>query len=161
MKIFILVMLSLVPSLAAEKLTSIELSDQFGKVHQIQFPTDRPIVLTATDLKGSDALPAWLTALKEHYSTNVIFVGVADVRSAPAPLRSFVRSRFKKKYSYPVLLDWNGSILDQLAPKEAVPNIYFLSTSGKLEQHLSGPFSKERLAALRPAFTPAALPDNK
>lgn len=151
--------LNIAACLAAEKIAVIELPDQFGKNHQITFPKDRPVLVTAADMKGADAMTPWITALKNHYRTNAIFIGIADVRSVPLPLRSFVRSKFKKKYTYPVLLDWNGAILKQLSPKASVPNIYLFSKTGEVLRHIHGPFAGEKLQELATQITRAGPPE--
>ena len=148
MKFLLLIFLSLATSLAGDKIGSIQLEDQFGKNHQTTFPAERSVVVTVADMKGAESMDPWLAALKKQFSTNVAYLGIADVRAVPRPLRPFVRSQFKKKYSYSVLLDWNGTTLKKLSPAASVPNIYLLSPSGEIVQHLHGRFSEERFAQL-------------
>jgi hypothetical protein len=124
---------------------SIQLKDQFGKQHQIQFPRQSMTLLTIADEKGAAALDPWLAALKKRYDTNILYVGIAQVRAVPAPLRSFVTGRFKKKYSYPILLDWSGDVVKPFAPKAAAPNIYLLSKSGSIVHQAHGPLTESAL----------------
>ncbi|MGZ8940005.1 MAG: TlpA family protein disulfide reductase [Limisphaerales bacterium] len=126
-------------------LTSIRLQDQFGRQHEIEFPRQRLTLVTIADQKGSAALGSWLEALKQRYGTNVYHLGIADVRAVPAPLRPFVTSRFKKKYSYPVLLDWSGEAVKRFEPRTALPNIYLLSKEGSLLHHEQGLFKSDAL----------------
>ncbi|HEX7859340.1 MAG TPA: hypothetical protein VF773_03375 [Verrucomicrobiae bacterium] len=124
---------------------SIQLKDQFGKQHQISFPRQTMTLLTIADDKGAAALEPWLAGLKKRYGTNVHYVGIAQVRSVPSPLRSFVTSRFKKKYSYPILLDWSGDVVKPFAPQAAAPNIYLLSKTGSIVHQAHGPLSERAL----------------
>ena len=125
--------------------SSIQLKDQFGTTHRIQFPRKQMTLLTIADEKGAPALNPWLDALKKRYGTNVHYVGIAQVQAVPHPLRSFVASRFKKKYSYPILLDWSGDTIRPFTPKPAEPNIYILSVTGTLLHKAHGSFTHAAL----------------
>ena len=125
--------------------SSIQLDDQFGTTHRIQFPRQQMTLLTIADDKGAPALNPWLDAFKKRYGTNVHYVGIAQVKAVPRPLRSFVASKFKKKYTYPVLLDWSGDTVRPFAPKPAEPNIYLLSPTGTLLHKAHGPLTQAAL----------------
>jgi hypothetical protein len=147
--ILLLALLFASPALLAappdSNLTSIRLQDQFGREHQIEFPRQRLTLVTIADQKGADALNPWLEALKQRYGTNVYHLGIADVRAVPAPLKPFVTSRFKKKYNYPVLLDWSGETVKRFEPRSALPNIYLLSKDGTLLHQEQGVFKSDAL----------------
>ena len=114
------------------ELRSFELPDQFGKTHCISIPGDRPLLITIADRDGAAAMDAWIAALTKRYGTNVSYVAIADVRKTPALMRAFVKAQFKKKYSHPVLLDWEGKISVRLSAKPNVPNLYLFDTRGEL-----------------------------
>lgn len=117
---------------SAFRLSQLALEDQFGVRHSITFPREKWTILTAADQAGSDGLNVWINEFKSRFGTNVYHVGIADVRKVPTPLRSFVRNKFKKKYSHPVLLDWTGSILERLDLRAGEPNIFVVSMGGEL-----------------------------
>ena len=153
-KLAILLVLTFVSVLIAappaETPKSIQLKDQFGKQHQISFPRQSMTLLTIADDKGATALEPWLAALKNRYGTNVYYIGIAQVRSVPSPLRSFVTGRFKKKYSYPILLDWSGDVVKPFAPESAAPNIYLLSKTGSILHQARGRLTESALNSFPP-----------
>ena len=115
------------------KLTSFELTDQFGRAHRISVPASRPVLITIADHDGSAAMNPWIQALKSRYSTNVIYVAIADTRGTPKLMQPFIKAQFRKRYAHPVLLDWDGKISLKLSAKPNVPNIYLFSPAGELK----------------------------
>jgi hypothetical protein len=109
----------------------IVLQDQFDKTHQVTFPTSKPVFVAIADQDAAKPMKLWIEASKQQFGTNVTYIGVADVRKVPAFLRSFIRKKFKEAYSYPVLLDWSGTLTQAFNAKSGVPNIYLLSRDGK------------------------------
>lgn len=148
---------ALVAAPLALKLKSLQLKDQFGKQHRIDFPRQHMTIVTIADEKGAGALDPWLAALKQRYGTNVHYVGIAQVRDVPSLLRPLVTARFKKKYTYPILLDWSGEVIKIFEAKAAAPNIYLVSKDGSLLHHAHGAMQETALENF-PIVAPASAP---
>ena len=132
----------------AIQLPTISLTDQHSQPHVFAFPQPGVSVLTVADRKGSEQIEAWVRALKTRYPTNLPVEGVADVSSVPAPLRPFIRKKFRDAFAHPVMLDWKGSMVKQLRPARDVANVYALNTNGLVLLHLRGAANATNLAKL-------------
>jgi Glycosyl transferase family 2 len=109
-----------------------ELPDQFGTNHAVIFPRPQPLVLIVADRKGSEQIDAWVMALKARYGRRLELAGVADVGGAPAWVRGMIRKSFRKKYPYPILLDWSGRLPASLHCQKDVANIFLLDPAGRV-----------------------------
>src|SRR3954469_2894852 len=89
-----------------------ELTDQYGASHAISFPRTNLILLTVADQKGAADVNSWILPLKERYSSRIEIMGIADVHKVPPFLRGMVQGRFKKAWTYPIMLDWSGRIAE-------------------------------------------------
>lgn len=134
------------PKLA--RLDPFSLDDQSGRNQSIEFPLQKPAIITIADQKGAESLSPWIEALKSKFGTNVLYVRVADVAKVPAPLRSFVRSRFEKKYHYPVMMDWHGTVTKRLEAHSGEPNVLLVSKNGEVLARRHGSFAPGKLAGL-------------
>lgn len=141
-----------------ERLAPFVLSDQFGNTCKCSFPTDQPIVLLAADRKGYESLQPWIATVRQHLINQATILGVADLRSVPSFLKGRVARKFKSAQGYPILLDWDGDVLNQLDPVQRVPNIYLISPNGDVQMHLCGQATPERVQTLLKRFNQTSLP---
>ena len=111
---------------------SFELPDQFGTNHQINFPQPEPLVLIIADRAGSEQIQPWVTALKARYGGRLKMTGVADVGGAPGWVQGLIRKKFRKKYAYPILLDWSGKLPAALHCQKDVANVFLLDSAGRV-----------------------------
>ncbi len=125
---------STAPVIVATNLTclSFTLPDQFGTNHEITFPQPQPLVLIVADRKGSEQIRPWVTALKTRYNGKLKLVGVADVGGAPGWVHGLIRKSFRKKYDYPILLDWSGQLPATLHCEKDVANVFLLDSAGRV-----------------------------
>ncbi|MGN6385392.1 MAG: TlpA family protein disulfide reductase [Verrucomicrobiota bacterium] len=130
----------------------IVLQDQFDKTRQLTFPASKPVFVAIADQDAAKPMKLWIEASKQQFGTNVTYIGVADVRKVPAFLRSFIRKKFKEAYSYPVLLDWSGTLTQAFNAKSGVPNIYLLSRDGKNLANEVGAVTQEKLQRIGSAL---------
>lgn len=133
----------------AVRLKDITLADQYEKLHTYHFPLKQPMVLLVADRKGYEALTPWVEALRHPAGRDAAIVGIADVRGVPGFLRGKVRRKFQADQTYSILLDWDGDILNRLKPEKAIPNVFLISSEGKVLLQLSGEATAERLQRLR------------
>jgi hypothetical protein len=124
------------------------LDDQYRQSHTVSFPREKPLVLLIADREGSAQINPWIAALKQRFGGRVDFAGVADVRSAPGFLRGLVRSRFREKFSHPVMLDWSGETVDRLGLTAARTTLLVLDRAGAVRGRFTGDASAERKAAV-------------
>jgi len=125
------------------------LQDQYGRTHLFSFPQTKPVVLTVADKKGSEAIEPWVHPLAETFGDKIIIEGLADVSSAPGPLRGLVKSKFKKAITYPVMLDWKGDVAKGFSYTKGAANVFVIAPDGRMLMHRSGHVSKEQLNALK------------
>jgi hypothetical protein len=132
---------------------SISLTDQWEKPAALHAPLDRITILTVADRTGAEQINEWVAPLKVQFGTNVQFFAVADVSAVPGPLRGMVRRRFAKEYTYPIALDWKGTITGQLALTSKSVNLFVLDRSGTIQHTAQGTVATETLRNLINAVT--------
>jgi Glycosyl transferase family 2 len=109
-----------------------ELPDQFGTNHTVNFPRPQPMVLIIADRKGSEQIRAWVAALKARYGGRMELTGVADLGGAPGWVQGMIRKSFRKKYSYPILLDWSGQLPVALHCQKDMANVFLFNPAGRV-----------------------------
>ena len=122
-----------------------ELKDQFDQSHSLKFPSAKPIVLTVADKKGSDGVAAWAHPLGVRFDERIKICGLADVSAVPKMLRGYVQGKFKKAFTHPAMLDWDGKICAGFGYEKNQPNIYLIASDGRILLHRSGPVSEAGL----------------
>lgn len=132
---------------------AISLTDQWEKPAVLQAPLDRVTILAIADRTGAEQINEWVVPLKVQFNTNVQFFAVADVSAVPGPLRGMVRRRFAKEYTYPIGLDWKGTITSQLPLTSKVVNLFVLDRAGTIQHTAQGTVGTETLRNLIGAVT--------
>jgi len=128
------------PSTAVGKRAiSFTLQDQFEK----EWSWDgnwrgKPTIIMMTDRKGKDYLQTWIKPLVAAFNTKVRFAAFADVSSVPGFLKGFIRGKFREAFSTPVLMDWEGMVIEHYVAKPDVPNVLFVDASGVVRLHTWG-----------------------
>jgi hypothetical protein len=142
----------------APALAPFELRDQYETPHRISFPAIHVTLMTVADRKGSGQIDGWIGPIKERYGDRIAIEGVADMSSVPAPLRSFVRERFKKSRAYPVMLDWDGPVVRSFGYHKDEANLFVIDRQGRIKFHV---FGATNPVALRQVFAAIdlALPE--
>jgi hypothetical protein len=126
----------------------IELRDQFDKPRVLTFPTTNLIFLTIADKAGSEQIAAWIAPVNKRFREAVVIEGIADVSAVPRPLRGWVRRKFQKAQSHPVMLDWSGEKVKAFAPEPGRANIFVLDYDGKILKRLSGVATTECVSSV-------------
>ncbi|MCG9127940.1 redoxin domain-containing protein [Candidatus Poribacteria bacterium] len=99
----------------------------------------------------------WAEAFQSDYKENekiVAFI-IGDLRSVPGFIpKRFVLSQLKKKPPpLPFLLDWKGKIHQAYHTEKKKPNLYLISTDGKLIYHRKANYSLENYNELKEKIT--------
>ncbi len=123
------------------------LQDQYDAAHEIKFPRERPLILVVSDRKGSEGIAGWITPLAKQFRPELDFFGVADLSTVPKPLRAKIQGYFKKGLDYPVMLDWDGSVLKKFNYKKKEPNLFLINTRGEIVKSTFGLATEAALKA--------------
>jgi hypothetical protein len=137
----------------------IELKDQFETLQKITFPTTNLTILTIADHEGSEQIAGWVAPVTERYGMRVAISGIADVSAVPGWLRGVVRKKFKKRQTYPIMLDWSGDTVKAFAPVSDCCNIFVLDEQGRILKRFIGEAKPVALEELY-ATIDQALPGN-
>ena len=95
-------------------LSNFGLKDQNDKYVEVNFPSDRPVVLIFGDRKGAEQIDGWSQPIYRKYEDKVYVFGIASLGGVPSYARGLVRRLIKRQTSYPVLMDWGGKVASSL-----------------------------------------------
>ena len=124
------------------KLTDFELTDQEAKPRSYRFPKAKITVMTVADHKGSEQLAPWIQRVRERYETRIDSDGIADVSIIRKAFHGMFRDAFRKKLTYSVMLDWDGSVVRQFGYKKGIANIDLIGHAGRIVKQMTGPVSE-------------------
>jgi hypothetical protein len=136
-----------------------ELQDQFRTNHVVHFPRAQPLLLIVADRKGSEQIDAWIAAINGRYGARLEMIGVADVGGVPGWLQGMIRGKFRKKYPYPILLDWSGKIPAALHCQPDAANVFLLDGTGRVLVRAQGECSAGALSRVTQAADAATKPN--
>lgn len=119
-------------SAAQNKLANFGLKDQNDKYVEVNFPSDRPVILIFGDRKGSEQIDGWVKPLYQKYQGKVYIFGVASLSGVPSYARGLVRRLIKRQTSVPVLLDWGGKVSKSVAYEKDKALILVLNPDGSV-----------------------------
>jgi hypothetical protein len=122
-----------------------ELRDQFGSEHEVEFPCPRVSVLVFADRQGCGQLEDWVRPLYERYGDSIDIHGVAKLKGVPSLLRPLLRSMFRNRLDYPVMMDWTGAVSTNYNYEASMANILVLSPAGRIEYRFNGTASPSEL----------------
>jgi hypothetical protein len=159
---------------AQSRVASFSLTDQFERVHQLNFPREKVTVLTIADRKGSAQVEGWVRPLAERFGDSILQAGIADVSKVPGLLRGRMRGAFREQFSRPVMLDWQGTHCRALGCERGVVNVLLVAPGGeilfrtaggadaagleRLKREIEKALAEARTAAAPAAGEPAAQP---
>ena len=98
------------PAHGQAKVENFGLKDQNDKYVDVNFPSDRPVVLIFGDRKGAGQIDGWSKPIYKDFEGKVYVFGIASLSGVPKYARGLVRQLIKRQTSYQVLLDWGGTI---------------------------------------------------
>jgi len=122
-----------------------ELKDQHDKAASYSFPKDKVTVLAFGDRKGSEQIEGWVRPLWDRYQARIDQQGVAVLSSVPFFARGFVRSIFKSKVRFSVLLDWKGDVAKSYGYRSGKANVYVINREGRIVLKVTGAASQSEL----------------
>ena len=130
-----------VSSQSETQLKAFELADQSNRSRSYAFPRDKVTVMTVADYRGSAQLTPWIQRLHDRYGDQIAIDGIADVSMIPKPFQALFRREFRKRLRYPVMLDWEGAVLEQFDYEKGVANVYVVDRRGAIRMRIAGAVS--------------------
>ncbi|NDD64060.1 MAG: hypothetical protein EBZ36_08800 [Acidobacteria bacterium] len=132
----------------SERAAGFELKDQYNQVNSYRFPKSKPTILVFGDRRGSEQIEGWVRPVWDRYQDRIDQKGVAVLSAVPVFMRGIIRSMFKSKVKYPVLLDWTGEVARAYAYHSGKANLVLIDQQGVILLRLTGPVSREGLQEL-------------
>jgi hypothetical protein len=122
---------------AETRITAFKLPDQFGNTQSFDCSSNLVTVVTVADRKGHEQIAPWVEALRHRYGVSLPIEGIANVTGVPATFRPLVRKQLRKT-THPIMMDWQGGVVQQFSATQQTANIYVLNRKGEILQHSVG-----------------------
>lgn len=129
----------------------IELDDQFGKAHRIEFPAKQITILSLADRAGREQAMQWIAVL-QPYADRAIIRGIADAKGTPGILKDNIRKRILKSHPHPLLIDWTGRTCARIGYRPGVANILIIARDGRILHRSEGPPTPQSTAKFTAAL---------
>ncbi len=105
-------------------------------------------VFVLSDRSGYEYTTNWTNGLVPRFkSAPVRFVPVADLQTVPGFLKGLIRSKFREEFSYPVLMDWDGVLIDGFNMEEGYTNLIIVDKQGTVRHAVYGTGSPGQVEA--------------
>ena len=134
---------------AQTRVSNFGLKNQNDQYTEINFPSDRPVILIFGDRKGSEQIAGWSKPLYDGYGKKAYIFGVASLGGVPSYARGLVRRLIKRQTSYPVLLDWGGKVADSLGYEAGKAFVVVVAKDGSVKARHSGPVNETGLKTIK------------
>jgi hypothetical protein len=138
----------------ATKATAFELKDQYNQVSSYRFPKAKLTILIFGDRKGSEQIEGWVRPLWDRYQDRIDQKGVAVLSAVPSFMRPIIRTMFRSKVKYSVLLDWTGDVATAYAYQSGRANLILIDQQGRIVLRLLGPAGNDGLQQLYARIDP-------
>ena len=152
-QLFITALLSLVISAPATAATSqrtapieFTLTDQDGQTRAVSYPRDKVSVFVVADQKGSSEIAGWIAPLYARYNDRIEISGIAALPGIPPMFHGLFRREFKKRLSYPVMLDWSGDVARRFGYENERAQLLVIGKDGRVALRQSGAANDRALA---------------
>lgn len=133
---------------AQVKVSNFGLKNQNDQYTEVNFPSDRPVLLIFGDRKGSGQINGWSQPVYAKYSNKVYIFGIASLSGVPSYARGMVRRLIKRQTSYPVLLDWGGTVAGGLGYEKNMALVVLVEPDGTVARKWSGAATNAEIQAL-------------
>ena len=146
--IFSLVTLPNANAAASPKSAPIQftLSDQDGRERVVAYPRGNVSVFVVADQKGSGEIAGWIAPLYARYGERIDIAGIAALPGIPPMFHALFRREFKKRLTYPVMLDWTGEVAKEFGYEKKQAQLFVIGTDGRIALSKVGPANSTGLA---------------
>lgn len=128
---------------------SFTIEDQFEKKWTKTDYTGKVALYIVCDRKGYDYADNWTSKLVPKYKSQIHFVPIADVSPVPGFMKGYVRGQFKDKFSFSVLLDWQGVLVKAFNMEEGFPTLIVADKNGVVKYRGWGKGSESQIKRLQ------------
>jgi hypothetical protein len=122
------------------------LSDQDGKERVVAYPRRSVSVFVVADQKGSSEIAGWIAPLYARYGERIDIAGIAALPGIPPMFHALFRREFKKRLTYPVMLDWTGEVAKAFGYQQKQAQLFVIGTNGRIALSKVGPVNPTGLA---------------
>ena len=122
------------------------LSDQDGRTRVIEYPRATVSVFVVADQKGSAEIAGWIAPIYARYGTRVEIAGIAALPGIPSLFHGLFRREFKKRLTYPVMLDWTGDVARSFGYEKDRAELFVIGKDGRVALRQSGAANDRALA---------------
>lgn len=130
------------PETSPRSVPAFQLEDQFGAVHRYDGRSDAPVALFVSRREAADTNLEWDRWITPRYGEALRILRVLDLSDVPGVFRgiaiSFVKDRAKPPET-PILLDWEGTLLERLGLEGGTSNLIVVAPDGSIVLAISGP----------------------
>ncbi|MDM7922606.1 MAG: hypothetical protein QUS14_09935 [Pyrinomonadaceae bacterium] len=133
---------------AQNRVSNFGLKNQFDRYVEVNFPSDRPVVLIFGDRKGSGQTAGWSEPIYKKFDGKIYVFGIASLSGVPSYARPLVRRLIKGQTDYPVLLDWGGKVATSLGYEKQKAMVLLVSRNGTIRSRRSGAATSAELEKL-------------
>ena len=138
----LLSLLTVASAIAAtpQRATPIEftLTDQDGQTRVVDYPRAKVSVFVVADQKGSAEIAGWIAPLYERYGKGIEISGIAALPGIPPMFHGLFRREFKKRLTYPVMLDWSGDVARSFGYEKQRAELFVIGKDGRVALRLTG-----------------------
>ncbi len=122
------------------------LTDQDGQPRAVEYPRDKVSVFIVADQKGSAEIAGWITPLYARYENRVEISGIAALPGIPPMFHGLFRREFKKRLTYPVMLDWSGDVARRFGYEKERAQLLVIGKDGRVALRQTGAANDRALA---------------
>ena len=130
------------------RVSNFGLKSQYDRYVEVNFPSDRPVLLIFGDRKGSAQTAGWSEPIYKKFDGKIYVFGIASLSGVPSYARPVVRRLIKGQTDYPVLLDWGGKVANSLGYEKQKAMILLVAKDGTVRSRRSGAVTPTELNKL-------------
>ena len=121
------------------------LTDQDGQTRVVDYPRAKVTVFVVADQKGSAEIAGWIAPLYERYKSGIEISGIAALPGIPPMFHGLFRREFKKRLTYPVMLDWSGDVARRFGYEKQRAQLFVIGKDGRIALTQSGAADEQAL----------------
>ena len=114
------------------------LTDQDGQTRVVDYPRAKVTVFVVADQKGSAEIAGWIAPLYKRYEDRIEISGIAALPGIPPMFQGLFRREFKKRLTYPVMLDWSGDVARSFGYEKERAELYVIGKDGRVALRRTG-----------------------
>lgn len=114
------------------------LTDQNARTHVVKYPRAKVSVLVVADQQGSTQIESWIAPIQARFGEQVEIAGIADLPGIPPMFHDLFRREFKKRVTYPVMLDWSGDVARSFGYNKKGAQLFVIGTDGRIALSKTG-----------------------